>query len=466
MAHLIDRSIAIRTKGRQFLAPPVAEQAGGWWGVARFPCSLSRLFDPDLPQVRSGRYHQIMSESELLFRGTLFLPSCTLPGGAVHVRDGHIVAVGPESDVLKGLAATIRVVDAGEGYVSPGFVDLHVHGGDGADFMDGTDEAFATVLAAHARHGTTSIVPTTTAARHDQIVAMLQRCHRFQDRGDGRGSRVLGAHLYGPYFREEARGCHPAAPIRAPDRREYVQYLQLAGAIATASVAPELPGAEQFARDCLKSGIRMGAGHTHATFAQMADAVRWGVRHVDHLYCAMSDKSKLRQRQAYPMQGGVLEATLYFDELSTEVIADGKHLTADLLLLALKIKGPERLALVTDCNRALDRPEGSYLFGPLDGGEPFVSRDGVGQMPDGKSLASSIRGMDHMVRTFAALTGRPLWEVVRMASLTPARIVGHDRQIGSLEAGKWADVLLLSRQLEVEQVYLGGKSLEVTGARG
>ena len=400
-----------------------------------------------------------MPAGELLFRGALLLPDRVVAEGAIRVRDGRIAAVGHAAEVLAGLPDATPLIDAGDGYVSPGFVDLHVHGGNGSDFMDGSDEAFATVLAAHARHGTTSIVPTTTAARHEQILAMIETCRRFQGRDDARGSRVLGAHLYGPYFRHEARGCHPGGPIRAPERQEYAQYLELAGAIVTASVAPELPGAEQFTRDCLAQGIRMGAGHTHATFVQMADAVRWGVRHVDHLYCAMSDKSKLRRQQPYPMQGGVLEATLYFDELSTEVIADGKHLTADLLLLALKIKGPDRLALVTDCNRALDLPEGRYLFGPLDGGEPFISHDGVGKMPDGLALASSTCGMDHMVRTFAALTGRPLWETVCMASLSPARIVGHEREVGSLEVGKRADVLVLSKDLEVEQVYLGGRRL-------
>jgi N-acetylglucosamine-6-phosphate deacetylase len=159
------------------------------------------------------------------------------------------------------------------------------------------------------------------------------------------------------------------------------------------------------------------------------------------------------------MQGGVLEATLYFDDLTTEVIADGKHLSADLLMLALKIKGPDQLALVTDCNRALDMPEGKYVIGPLDGGEPMISRDGVGMMPDGLALASSVQGMDHMVRTFAALTGRPLWEVVRMATLTPARIAGWDREIGSLEVGKRADIVVLDSDLRVHGVYRDGQSL-------
>ena len=115
-----------------------------------------------------------------------------------------------------------------------------------------------------------------------------------------------------------------------------------------------------------------------------------------------------------------MEATLLFDALTTEVIADGKHLSRELLLLAHKIKGPDRLALVTDCNRALDMPDGEYLFGPSDGGEPIVRRDGVGVMSDGKALASGVMGMDHAVRVFRRLTGVPLVDVVRMASLTPA----------------------------------------------
>ncbi|HUY91409.1 MAG TPA: amidohydrolase family protein [Pirellulales bacterium] len=178
-----------------------------------------------------------------------------------------------------------------------------------------------------------------------------------------------------------------------------------------------------------------------------------------HADLVLSGEVILRQQQPYPMQGGVLEATLYFDELTTEVIADGKHLTADLLLLAWKIKGPERLALATDCNRALDLPEGSYIFGPQQDGEPFISHDGVGKMPDGRALASSVRGMDHMVRTFAALTGRPLWEVVRMASLTPAKIAGWDGELGSIEVGKRADLVVLGRDLEVEAVLIDGAKL-------
>src|SRR5262245_29724637 len=132
------------------------------------------------------------------------------------------------------------------------------------------------------------------------------------------------------------------------------------------------------------------------------------------------------------MRGGLMEATLFFDELTTEVIADGKHLAPELLRLAYKVKGPDRLALVTDANRALDMPDGEYLFGPPDGGERIVRHDGVGIMPDGKSLASGVEGLDHAVRVFREATGAPLPEVVRMATLTPARIAGLDAQRGSI----------------------------------
>jgi N-acetylglucosamine-6-phosphate deacetylase len=394
-----------------------------------------------------------------LFLGDVILPDRVLERGAVLVRQGRIAAVGPVAEVEPQARGAARV-DAGNGYLSPGFVDLHVHGGSGADFMDGTLEAFQTALAAHLRHGTTSICPTTTVAVHEQLLAHLELCRRFRLAGaaDRRGPRVIGAHFYGPYFNYDARGAHPGGAVRNPVPEEYQQYLQFADSIALATVAPELPGAEGFARACAASGVRTNVGHSHATFDQMVEAIEWGVRHIDHLFCAMSDKTKLRLKRNYPMQGGVQEATLYFDELTTEVIADGRHLSADLLLLALKIKGPDRLALVTDCSRALDMPDGRYLIGPLEGGEPFDRRDDVGMMPSGTGLASSVQGMDHMVRTFQAMTGRPVWEVVRMASLTPARIVGQDQDLGSLAVGKRGDVLVLDRDLRLRGVFLDGEA--------
>ncbi len=382
--------------------------------------------------------------SRFFHNGIIVLLDRMFAGGAVEVDEGHITAV---YSVAPEAPAGAEIVDLQECFLTAGFFDIHVHGGAGADFMDGDPDAFRTVCCAHTRHGTTGLLPTTTVARHEQHLAVFDLCRRFKTEDTG-GAAVFGAHFYGPYFAPEARGCHPAAPVRPPRPGEYQAYLEYADCIATATVAPELPGAEEFVRACKASGVRCNAGHSYATFDQVAAAVGWGVRHVDHLFCAMSDRARLRQEQTYPMRGGLMEATLIFDELTTEVIADGKHLQRELLLLAYKVKGPDRLALVTDCNRALDMPDGEYTFGPRDGGEPILRRDGVGVMPDGKALASGVVGMDECVRTFHRLTGVPLVEVLRMASLTPA-----------IAPGKRADLVVLDADLSVRQVYVAGRRL-------
>lgn len=389
--------------------------------------------------------------------GTLVLPDALLPDGEVVTLDDRIVHVGPAEP---GSGPGLTLVDLAGGYLLPGLVDLHVHGGAGADFMDGTADAFATVLAAHARHGTTSCTPTTTVARHDQHMTFLELVREFR-RKPPTGARVLGAHIYGPYFAPEARGCHPAAAVRPPAPADYEPYLAFAADIRTATVAPELPGAEAFVRACRAKGIRCNAGHSHATFEQVEAAVGWGVRHIDHLFCAMSDRARLRQAQTFPMRGGVMEATLYFDELTTEVIADGQHLAPSLLRLAYKAKGPDRLALVTDAMRAVDLPDGEYVFGPLDGGEPVRKVGDVGVTLDGKALASGVTGLDHGLRTFLAATGAPLYEAVRMASLTPARIAGVEADVGSIAVGKKADFVVADPDLRVRAVYIDGRPVRV-----
>jgi N-acetylglucosamine-6-phosphate deacetylase len=392
----------------------------------------------------------------LLFtNGSIILADRILAQGWVGV-DGNCIDLVDEGTPPR-LERTI--IDLEGGYLAPGLIDIHVHGGAGHDFMDGTEDAFRAICQAHARHGTTSLLPTTTVARHEQHLAFLEVCRRLRHTDTG-GARILGAHFYGPYFAKEARGCHPGDAVRPPIEREYEQYLNF-DCIARATVAPELPGAEAFVRACRARGIGCNVGHSYATFAQMEAARAWGVTHVDHLFCAMSDRARLRMEQTYPMRGGVMEATLYFDDLTTEVIADGKHLQRELLMLAYKIKGPERLALCTDCNRALDMPDGNYIFGPRDGGELIQRKDGVGIMPDGKSLASGVVGMIDCVRTFHQLTGVPLVEVMRMASLTPARIAGVAQETGSIAIGKRADLLVLDRDLNVKRVYVRGNPVFV-----
>ncbi|MFO0865098.1 MAG: N-acetylglucosamine-6-phosphate deacetylase [Gemmataceae bacterium] len=394
--------------------------------------------------------------SDLVFvHASLVLPDQVIEGG-LRVRGGHIAEVGPAVTAKPSDA----VVDVAGEYLMPGFVDLHIHGGAGHDFMDGTDEAFVGVCRAHARHGTTSVLATTTVASHEQHLRFFDCCRRWKEKDTG-GARILGAHFYGPYFAPEAKGCHPGAHVRPPNETEFADYLAYADCLVRATVAPELEGAEAFVRACRQRGIRCNVGHSYATFDQMRAAIEWGVTHVDHLFCAMSDRARLRLSQTYPMRGGVMEATLYFDELTTEIIADGKHLSPELLKLAYKVKGPDRLALCTDANRALDMPDGPYIFGPKEDGEPILKHDGVGLMPDGKSLASGVVGLDHAVKTMVQHAGIPLVEAVRMASLTPARIAGWGDRIGSLEVGKLADVVEMDRKLQTRRTYVCGADVHV-----
>ena len=377
---------------------------------------------------------------------TLVLPDRLVHNASISIENGRIVGI---NDATKG-------IDLDRKFLAPGFVELHVHGGDGADFMDGTPEAFRTVCRCHARHGTTSLTPTSTVATMAQYLRFLELCGELYGDVPG-GARIVGSHFYGPYFARPARGCHPDQDFLTPNEENATAFSKLVEIMPQAiTVAPELPNAEWLMRTFTERGVQVNVGHSHATFPQVEAAVKAGAKHVDHLFCAMSDRARLRQSQTYPMRAGVMEATLFFDELTTEVIADGKHLSPELLRLAYKIKGPDRLALVTDSMRAVDLPDGEYWFGAEGSGERVRKMDGVGVTLEGSALASCVMGMDHCLRTMHFAAGVPLPEAVRMATLTPARILGIDSEIGSLERGKRADLVVLDRELNVRGVYVGG----------
>ena len=383
--------------------------------------------------------------STVLFRGAVVRPDGLLEDGAVLCAGGKIAAVGPDVEAPPGASE----VDGA--FVAPGFVDIHVHGGDGADFMDGTLDAVLTATRAHARHGTTTIFPTTTTGSPDQIEAMLAACASAPS---GSGARVAGVHLYGPFFAADKLGCHGVEGRRDPQPVEYERYFE-SGLVRIATCAAELPGAEAYYEAASARGCLVTCGHSNASWGEMERAFAAGVRHVDHFWCAMSSVPSVAERLGTPMQGSMEQFVLLRDEMSTEVIADGAHLAPELLEFAFRVKGPSRLCLVTDSSRALDMPPGEYRFGPDADGEPFESDGVVGRQ--GARLASSVSGMDRMVRTMVGGTSASLPEAVRMASLTPAERAGVADDVGSLEPGKRADVLVLSRELDVERVVVGGE---------
>lgn len=395
--------------------------------------------------------------STLLFNnGTVVLPDRLVTNAEVECHAGKIVFVGK---ARKRKAKGAIVVDAQGGFIAPGFVDIHVHGGGGADFMDGTQEAVVTACRAHANHGTTTLFPTTTTGSEKQIMAMIEACSSLKSKL-GYGARIAGVHLYGPYFAEDKVGCHPPTGRRSPLSDEYERYFKT-GWIKIATCAAELPGGDEFYRIARKHRCLVTCGHSNSSWTEMQRAFDAGMRHVDHFWCAMSSVPSVRQRFNVPMQGSMAEFVLMNPEMSTEVIADGCHLAPELLEFAYRMKGPSRLLLVSDSNRALDLAPGRYQFGSPEDGTWFESDGRVGWAPNG-SLASSVSGMDHMLRQMLKDTSATLPEVIRMASLTPAERTGIARQTGSLAVGKRADVVVLDKEINVQRVFIGGKENGVT----
>jgi N-acetylglucosamine-6-phosphate deacetylase len=392
--------------------------------------------------------------SYTIFRGNVVLPDRVLPAGIVIVADGRIVDVQPAQGFRTPEDA--QVVDAHDGFICPGFVDIHTHGGGGSDYMDGTPDAIRTANRAHARHGTTTVLPTTTTGSPAQLDGMLAAVEHVANSWTcSDGARIGGVHWYGPYFSTNKIGAHPKGFERNPDPAEYEPALA-SGIIRSATCAAELPGAVEFCRAAKAAGCLVTCGHSEASWPEMEKVFAAGMRHVDHFWNAMSSTDSIRRRLGTPQRGSMAEFVLYHPEMSTEIIADGHHHAPEMLQFAFRMKGPTRLCLVSDCSRALDMPPGLYRLGPNQTGEPVEHNGVVGLLPGTDKLASSVVAMDHMVRTMLQSTDADLPQVIRMASLTPAELTGLAADRGSLETGKLADIVVLSNELQLEHAYIGG----------
>ena len=391
--------------------------------------------------------------SDSIYKGNLVLPDRLLQDGCLVVKNGRIDFVGPWDAC--GVEEQDEVRHITDSWIAPGYIDIHVHGGDNADYMEGTTDAVRIANRIHANHGTTTIFPTTTTGTPDQLDRMLHACLSVQeDYQITDGARIGGVHYYGPFFAPDKVGCHSLDGRRDPDPKEYIRCFDL-GIIQVATCAAELPGAEAFFQEASQRGYLVTCGHSNATWNEMANAFEAGMRHVDHFWCAMSSISGIREQYGFPMQGSMEQFVLMESEMSTEVIADGEHLSPELLEFAYRMIGPERLCLVTDANRAMGMPPGKYRFGPGDEGAWFESDGKVGFVSK-DSLASSVVGMDTMVRNMYENTSAELHEAIRMATLTPAERVGMEDEIGSLEVGKRADFILLDPSLGVRNTFIGG----------
>ena len=374
------------------------------------------------------------------------------PGG---IRHGVLLL---EDNRIKGIDDTVparaAVIDAEGCYVAPGFIDMHTHGAGGADFMDGTVEAYLTAARMHARHGTTLLYPTTLTSTNEALYESFEtyRKARLENRD---GAAFGGMHLEGPYFNPEFAGAQDRRYLRNPRPEEYREILDRCPDLARWSFAPELEGAAEFAAELKRRGIVASIGHTNATFGECDAAWRAGAAHMTHFYSCMSTISR---RNAF-RYAGTIEYGYFQDGMTVEIIADGIHVPADLLHLLLKIKGAERISLVTDSMRAAGMPEGQSILGGLADGQQVIVEDGVAKLLDRSAFAGSVATADRLVRTMVREAGCSIPEAVRMMTENPARVMGIARRKGSILPSKDADIVIFDDDIRVRKTIIAGKTI-------
>ncbi len=380
--------------------------------------------------------------------GKLITPYRLIENGTVLIADGKIIAV-EEGDIP--FEADL-VIDAKQDYVSPGFIDLHVHGGGGADFMDGNVDAFLKVAETHAKYGTTSLVPTTLTSEQEDLIETF-RVYEEALQKNTHGAQFLGLHLEGPYFSMNQRGAQDPRYIRNPNPEEYLDILKTYGKyIARWSSAPELPGSIEFALALKEYGVMPAIAHSDAVYEDVIRAFEYGYKLATHLYSGMSGVTR---RNAF-RYAGVIESAFLIDEMDVEVICDGIHLPEPFLKLIYKIKGSEHIALVTDAMRGAGMPEGESILGGLRNGLKVIIEDEVAKLPDKTAFAGSVATADRLVRTMMKLGGVPLLQAVKMLTQNPARIMGIDNRKGTLQKGKDADIILFDEAISIKKTIVGG----------
>ena len=369
--------------------------------------------------------------------------------GTVLIDGDTIETVGREIDV----PANAERIDARDKICVPGFIDVHIHGAGGYDLMDCTPEALTTVSRTLARFGTTSFYPTTVTASMDTTLVALEclgawvLSNKTGDRyAAAPGAQPLGIHMEGPFISHRRLGVHPQQFLQPPAVATFRQFQEAAAEqLRILTMAPEVPGATDVIDAALESGVHVAMGHTDATFEQAHRAIERGVRHAVHMFNAMRPFSH--------RDPGVIAATLLDERVMAELIADGIHVEYPAIRLLAKTKGAEGILLVTDGVSPLGMPDGEgYRLGEMhvySSGGAVRTREGV--------LAGSTLTLDRALRNMRDATSLPLRDLVRMTSWNQASMMRLTPKKGVLAPGADADIVLLTQDLQIAQVYVRGK---------
>ncbi len=380
-----------------------------------------------------------------IINGRILTPQGWLKNGSIILRNSKILEVTNCDLAIIGA----NIIDAKGMYVVPGGIEMHVHGGGGRDFQEGDEEAFRTAINAHLKHGTTSIFPTLSSSTVPMIKKAVETCNKLMREEN---TPVLGLHLEGHYLNKAKAGAQIPEWIKDPDPNEYIPIVENSPCLKRWDAAPELPGAIQFGRYCADMGILPSIAHTQAEYSDVKAAFEAGYSHVTHFYNAMPG---FHNKREYKYEGTV-ESVYLIDDMTIECIADGIHVPPTILRMAYKIKGVERMALITDALAlaATDAAE-AKAFDPR-----VIIEDGVCKLKDNSALAGSIATMDRLIKVAVQVADIPLEDAVRMVSETPSHIMNVNNRKGTLQRDKDADILILDDKLDVRCVWQMGRIVE------
>ncbi len=351
------------------------------------------------------------------------------------LTDGEkIISVSP------GITADdAEVIDLGGKYIAPGFIDIHCHGGGGAEFIDGTPEAFMTACEIHSKHGTKVIFPTVSAADNETTVKALEAAEKIKDKC---ACRIYGLHLEGPYLSPLMTGGQAGEFVRKPDRKEYESLVERFGSLISRwTYAPEQDDDNKFLDFIVSKGIVPSTGHSAAEYSHLVSALEKGNSLITHLY---SCTSTVTRHQGF-RHLGIVETAFLLDEMNAEVIADGKHLPPELLKMIIKIKGTDKVCMITDSLRPAGKAKDGDVY--TDCAVPFIVEDGVAKLCDRSAFAGSIATADVLLKT-AVDSGCSVADAVKMLTSTPAKIMALDN-LGRIAAGYDALFTVFDENLEI-----------------
>lgn len=354
----------------------------------------------------------------------------------VLLYDERIIAI---QDSIEGLQS-VELIDAGDCYVSPGFIDIHIHGAFGCDIMDWDIEAVRTISKGLCQYGVTSFVPTTISMDKKTIQRALGNIRKVKETGVA-GAKVLGAHLEGPFLNPVRKGAHTEGYIIKADYELIKEFLDV---IKIITIAPEREGNLEFIQRMKQhEHISLSIGHSNATYEEGMASIKEGIKSATHVFNAMSG---LNHREP-GVAGAVLNSDIY-----CELIADKIHVHPGMFKLLVNAKGSGRIILVTDAIRAACMKQGTYELG----GQQVTVNQGTARLPDG-TLAGSVLRLNDAVRNFWESTKLPLHQVIAAVTINPASLIGLDGEIGSIEVGKKADLVIFNESLDIKATIIDGK---------